>query len=67
MAAEFDGLAAIVTGGASGIGLATAKLLAERGATVACLDVAVNASPTGSQSRNPCRRASAKSTARAKA
>jgi len=39
MAAEFDGLAAIVTGGASGIGLATAKLLAERGATVACLDL----------------------------
>jgi 2-keto-3-deoxy-L-fuconate dehydrogenase len=39
MAGEFDGLAAIVTGGASGIGLATAKLLAERGAKVACLDV----------------------------
>jgi NAD(P)-dependent dehydrogenase (short-subunit alcohol dehydrogenase family) len=39
MAGEFDGLAAIVTGGASGIGLATAKLLAERGATVACLDL----------------------------
>ena len=37
--AEFDGLAAIVTGGASGIGLATATLLAERGATVACLDL----------------------------
>jgi NAD(P)-dependent dehydrogenase (short-subunit alcohol dehydrogenase family) len=39
MAGEFDGLAAIVTGGASGIGLATAKLLAERGARVACLDL----------------------------
>jgi 2-keto-3-deoxy-L-fuconate dehydrogenase len=39
MAGEFDGLAAIVTGGASGIGLATAKLLAERGAQVACLDI----------------------------
>ena len=37
--AEFDGLAAIVTGGASGIGLATATLLAGRGATVACLDL----------------------------
>ncbi len=36
---EFDGLAAIVTGGASGIGLATATLLAERGAQVACLDL----------------------------
>jgi len=37
MAGEFDGLAAIVTGGASGIGLATATLLAERGAKVALL------------------------------
>jgi 2-keto-3-deoxy-L-fuconate dehydrogenase len=36
---EFDGLVAIVTGGASGIGLATAKLLAERGAKVAALDL----------------------------
>lgn len=36
---EFDGLVAVVTGGASGIGLATARLLQERGASVACLDV----------------------------
>jgi NAD(P)-dependent dehydrogenase (short-subunit alcohol dehydrogenase family) len=36
---DFDGLAAIVTGGGSGIGLATAQLLASRGAQVACLDV----------------------------
>ena len=36
---EFAGLKAIVTGGASGIGLATANLLAERGAGVACLDL----------------------------
>ena len=36
---DFDGLAAIVTGGASGIGLATATYLSERGATVACLDL----------------------------
>jgi NAD(P)-dependent dehydrogenase (short-subunit alcohol dehydrogenase family) len=36
---DFDGLVAIVTGGASGIGLATAKLLASRGATVAALDL----------------------------
>ncbi|MBQ1049045.1 SDR family oxidoreductase [Micromonospora sp. C51] len=36
---EFTGLAAVVTGGASGIGLATATLLAERGARVACLDL----------------------------
>ena len=36
--AELDGLAALVTGGASGIGLATARLLAARGARVAILD-----------------------------
>ncbi|MFI5896348.1 SDR family NAD(P)-dependent oxidoreductase [Actinoplanes sp. NPDC051513] len=36
---EFAGLNAIVTGGASGIGLATATLLAARGARVACLDL----------------------------
>ena len=36
--AEFAGRAALVTGGASGIGLATARLLAARGARVAVLD-----------------------------
>jgi 2-keto-3-deoxy-L-fuconate dehydrogenase len=36
--AEFGGLTALVTGGASGIGLATARLLAARGARVAILD-----------------------------
>ncbi|WP_086724864.1 SDR family NAD(P)-dependent oxidoreductase, partial [Streptomyces sp. NRRL B-24085] len=36
---ELTGLAAVVTGGASGIGLATARLLADRGARVACLDL----------------------------
>jgi 2-keto-3-deoxy-L-fuconate dehydrogenase len=35
---EFSGYTALVTGGASGIGLATARLLAARGARVAVLD-----------------------------
>ena len=38
MSDDFDGLVALVTGGASGIGLHTARLLASRGARVACLD-----------------------------
>lgn len=37
--AELDGLAALVTGGGSGIGQATARLLASRGAAVAVLDL----------------------------
>lgn len=37
---EFAGLKAVVTGGASGIGAATAALLRDRGATVAVLDLA---------------------------
>ena len=35
---DFDGLVALVTGGASGIGAATAALLASRGATVFAVD-----------------------------
>jgi 2-keto-3-deoxy-L-fuconate dehydrogenase len=38
MDVSFDGLGALVTGGASGIGAAAARLLAERGARVAVLD-----------------------------
>src|SRR3954468_19960915 len=39
---EFGGLVAVVTGGASGIGAATARILAQRGARVAVLDVNVD-------------------------
>ncbi|HEY6597156.1 MAG TPA: SDR family oxidoreductase [Asanoa sp.] len=42
---DFDGLAALVTGGASGIGLAAARLLAASGARVACLDLTVDDLP----------------------
>jgi 2-keto-3-deoxy-L-fuconate dehydrogenase len=44
-AIRFDGLAALVTGGASGIGLATAQLLAARDARVAVLDRDADAVP----------------------
>ncbi|GGY09429.1 SDR family NAD(P)-dependent oxidoreductase [Streptomyces tanashiensis] len=45
MTAELAGLSALVTGGASGIGLATALLLAERGADVAVLDLDPSGAP----------------------
>jgi len=42
---EFDGLAALVTGGGSGIGLATAVLLGQRGARVAVVDLEPSGAP----------------------
>lgn len=46
-AGEFDGLVAAVTGGSSGIGLATARELARRGAAVIVLDRDVDTLPEG--------------------
>jgi NAD(P)-dependent dehydrogenase (short-subunit alcohol dehydrogenase family) len=42
---DFDGLVALVTGGASGIGAATARLMHSRGAHVAVLDRTVDGAP----------------------
>ena len=44
---DFDDMVALVTGGASGIGLATAVTLAERGARVAVIDLEPNNLPDG--------------------
>jgi NAD(P)-dependent dehydrogenase (short-subunit alcohol dehydrogenase family) len=49
---DFEGLTAAVTGGASGIGLATARLLRDRGARVAVLDLA--AAPDADLLSVPC-------------
>ena len=46
-AQDFDGLVALVTGGASGIGAATAALLRDRGARVAVLDRQTDGAPDG--------------------
>lgn len=48
--ADFDGLVAVVTGGASGIGAATAALLAARGARVVVLDRIVEVPAEGAKS-----------------
>jgi NAD(P)-dependent dehydrogenase (short-subunit alcohol dehydrogenase family) len=45
-AMDFAGTSAVVTGGVSGIGLATARLLAERGARVAVLDRSADSAPS---------------------
>jgi NAD(P)-dependent dehydrogenase (short-subunit alcohol dehydrogenase family) len=42
---DFEGLVALVTGGASGLGASTATLLQERGARVAVLDRSIDAVP----------------------
>lgn len=44
---DFEGLVALVTGGGSGIGAATAALLRDRGARVAVLDVDLAGAPEG--------------------
>ncbi|GAA2816490.1 SDR family NAD(P)-dependent oxidoreductase [Kribbella solani] len=44
---EFDGLVAVVTGGGSGIGAATARELTARGARVAALDLDPSGTPDG--------------------
>ncbi|MCW3046859.1 MAG: short-chain dehydrogenase [Solirubrobacterales bacterium] len=46
---EFAGTSAVVTGGVSGIGLATARLLAERGARVAVLDRSADSAPVDAE------------------
>ena len=55
-AIRMDGRVAIVTGGAGGIGFATARLMAARGARVAIADIAVGLNAmqikTGSLSRS---------------
>jgi NAD(P)-dependent dehydrogenase (short-subunit alcohol dehydrogenase family) len=43
---DFDGLISVVTGGASGIGAATAALLSRRGARLAVLDRGASGVPS---------------------
>ena len=53
---DFEGLKAVVTGGGSGIGAATARLLANRGAAVAVLDLDPEAAVVGRAARVQGRR-----------
>jgi NAD(P)-dependent dehydrogenase (short-subunit alcohol dehydrogenase family) len=59
---DFDGLVAVVTGGASGIGAATAAQLRGRGASVAVLDRAYSAVNQAAALEVPCDVADARST-----
>jgi 2-keto-3-deoxy-L-fuconate dehydrogenase len=59
---DFEGLVAVVTGGASGIGAATATQLRDRGATVAVLDRAYTAVNRGLALEVPCDVADSRST-----
>ena len=53
---KIDGMTAIVTGAASGLGEATAALLSEAGAKVAALDIVFETAETGGDTtlRHPC-------------
>jgi NAD(P)-dependent dehydrogenase (short-subunit alcohol dehydrogenase family) len=51
---DFEGLVAVITGGASGIGAATASLLRDRGARVAVLDRAYTVVNQVAQVEVPC-------------
>lgn len=62
---DFDGLVAVVTGGASGIGAATADLLLSRGAAVAVLDRSYTAVEKSTTLNVPCDVSDSASTATA--